>query len=549
MEESSNLFLTEGGNSFGQFFENLALTRRFWFEQTSLDEVISEAAIQIDHLDANDFQWTFAGSPYGFAMVVFRFPDIIRVSRIDPAGNLLGVTEIQTPIPLPEQMPWAQAEFSGTTLLIAYPLQSSGIPAGLYLLDLSGEVYSESPYTVPFRPVNQAIAGDDNHTFFILHSTNVGNRLTRVGREGILFERQLPFSGLEDIEWSLDTLWGLDEQQAALFGFDEDGNRVQGPVSIFPPGWTDSLLWLELRKSSNDLGAFFTNPDQPDSVHYMQIEAGPLVTPTPTPASGAPTGATESIELATGVVLDLVQIPAGTYSRGASPNDLDARPNESPSHTVNITQPFFISRTEITNGMYRLFKPNHRSAGTDRVELDADNLPVVQVSWNDANEFCEWLSRETGLEFSLPTEAEWEYACRAGTTTRRYYGDDPDNVEGCQMMNAADISTATDFNFPTIFPCDDGFRGPAPVGSFPPNSYGIHDLLGNVWEWCDDWFVTYTDSPQIDPTGPQTGFSKIIRGGSWQEGPVWVRSSIRTTFAPDQAYEALGFRVVLRRSQ
>jgi formylglycine-generating enzyme required for sulfatase activity len=181
------------------------------------------------------------------------------------------------------------------------------------------------------------------------------------------------------------------------------------------------------------------------------------------------------------------------------------------------------------------------------VDLSGDQQPVVVVTWNQAQEYCTWLSQQTGRTFSLPTEAEWEYACRAGTATRRPWGDDPNNDQTCAYANGADISSASAFSLTNGFPYNDGFSTSAPVGSFLPNAFGVYDMMGNVWEWCEDWFGAYTSVAAVDPTGPAKGYSKVVRGGSWMDGPDYLRCAFRSGLPPDQSKSNIGFRVVLRK--
>jgi formylglycine-generating enzyme required for sulfatase activity len=243
----------------------------------------------------------------------------------------------------------------------------------------------------------------------------------------------------------------------------------------------------------------------------------------------------------------LVLVPAGTFQQGSPESETGRLPNEGPRHSVTFPNPFLISKYEITNKQYRLFDPTHTSSKVLNTDLDGDRQPVVGITWSQAKDYCAWLTKQASMTFSLPTEAEWEYACRAGTDTRRYWGDDPDNNQTWKYANAADISSASaGLQFGNPFPNDDGFAGSSPVGSFLPNAYGIYDMMGNVWEWCEDWFGLYTADAAIDPSGPQRGYSKVIRGGSWQDGTDILRSAFRGGAPPDRARNYIGFRVVVR---
>jgi formylglycine-generating enzyme required for sulfatase activity len=170
---------------------------------------------------------------------------------------------------------------------------------------------------------------------------------------------------------------------------------------------------------------------------------------------------------------------------------------------------------------------------------------VVLVSWNDAKAFCEWLSRRDRRTYRLPTEAEWEYACRARSTTRYWNGDDQEGL--ARIANVADGTAKQKFSDWTTITARDGHVFTAPVGSFPANPFGLHDMHGNVWEWCADWYDSeyYENSPAADPQGPGSGSSRVLRGGSWSSAPSNGRCALRSNFTPDGRYSNDGFRLVL----
>ena len=145
---------------------------------------------------------------------------------------------------------------------------------------------------------------------------------------------------------------------------------------------------------------------------------------------------------------------------------------------------------------------------------------MVNVSWNDAVAFCKWLSRKEGKTYRLPTEAEWEYACRAGTTTRYYSGDDPETL--AKVGNVADAAVKAKFpDWKFTIKANDGYVFTAPVGKFKPNAFGLYDMHGNAWQWCADWYGPeyYAKSLADDPTGPASGNGRVLRGGSWYYRP------------------------------
>jgi formylglycine-generating enzyme required for sulfatase activity len=174
----------------------------------------------------------------------------------------------------------------------------------------------------------------------------------------------------------------------------------------------------------------------------------------------------------------------------------------------------------------------------------SDEHPVVCVSWNDAVAFCGWLSRKEGKGYRLPTEAEWEYACRAGTTTRYHSGDDPETL--AQVGNVADATAKAKFaDWTGAIADSDGYVFTAPVGRFRPNAFGLYDMHGNAWEWCADRYGEkyYAASPSDDPTGPDSGTGRVLRGGSWVVRPNFARSAVRNWSWPDDRINNFGFRL------
>ena len=158
---------------------------------------------------------------------------------------------------------------------------------------------------------------------------------------------------------------------------------------------------------------------------------------------------------------------------------------------------------------------------------------MVNVSWNDAVAFCKWLSKKEGKTYRLPTEAEWEYACRAGTTTRYYSGDDPETL--AKVGNVADAAAKAKFpDWRWTIKANDGYVFTAPVGKFKPNAFGLYDMHGNAWQWCADWYGEeyYAKSPVDDPTGPDTGDFRVLRGGFWGGWPNYTRSATRVRDFP-----------------
>lgn len=221
---------------------------------------------------------------------------------------------------------------------------------------------------------------------------------------------------------------------------------------------------------------------------------------------------------------------------------------EQPKHSVAITQPFYLGTYEVTVGQFKQFvsATNYR---TDNTWLEPDipqahNHPVIYVTWQDAQAFAKWLS-DGGL-VCLPTEAEWEYAARAGTTTRFPNGDDAEGLAAIANVADADLVAVSRMKISERISASDGFAFTAPVGQFPPNQFGIHDTIGNVHEWCQDWHGKnyYRKSADTDPQGPRGGTVRVCRGGGWYDGPRDCRVTNRGWLPPQSQYFNLGFRLV-----
>ena len=255
---------------------------------------------------------------------------------------------------------------------------------------------------------------------------------------------------------------------------------------------------------------------------------------------------------------------------GIAPSDIA---DEYPRHRVRITKAFLLSRHETTVGQFRRFtqETGYRTeAETDgkggwgynrvtqksegrRPEFNwmnpgypqTDRHPVVNVSYNDVTAYLKWLSAKEGQHYRLPTEAEWEYANRAGSQTRYSNADKPSRLN--EIARAVDVSRHQRFGHVQdleIAP-DDATAFPQQVGRLAPNAWGLYDMHGNVWEWVSDWYGEnyYAESPVEDPKGPASGEVKVRRGGGWNSFPIWLRSSFRNINTPESRCLNLGFRV------
>jgi formylglycine-generating enzyme required for sulfatase activity len=294
--------------------------------------------------------------------------------------------------------------------------------------------------------------------------------------------------------------------------------------------------------------------------------------------------------------MKFVLVPAGTFLMGSdeTPEALaKSYPqyeekrfrdifDEAPVHKVRITRAFFLGQHEVTVGQFRRFlKASGYTAESERdgtggygynVNYDpaksawgdtfegrdpkyswrnpgfpqTDDHPVLNVTWNDAVAMAAWLSKTEGKRYRLPTEAEWEYACRAGSRTRYYSGDDPQSLLG--IANGFDIDTAA--NWPEwkqyALQGHDGFAFTAPVGSFAANTMGVYDMLGNAWEWVADYYDEnyYAHSPVDDPQGPPSANVRLRRGGSWQTWAFYSRCSYRNWNSPETRYTLVGMRLL-----
>ncbi|MBE0585575.1 MAG: formylglycine-generating enzyme family protein [Desulfofustis sp.] len=253
-------------------------------------------------------------------------------------------------------------------------------------------------------------------------------------------------------------------------------------------------------------------------------------------AGGAQSAFTEPL---TG--MGFVPITGGCFQMGDSAGDGDD--NERPVHEACVAD-FSLGKYEVTNAQFRKFRPGHQSGESAGLSLDDETQPVVNVSWEDAVAFAEWLSQQAGQTFRLPTEAEWEYAVRSGTSESRFWGNNPE--EACTYANVADRTARERWAKWTTFNCDDGHAVAAPVGSFQPNGNGVYDMLGNAWEWCLDVYnyEAYAKLPKNDPVYSGSGEYRVMRGGGWSNGPLGIRSSHRVGLSPGFSHHSLGFRLV-----
>ncbi len=309
----------------------------------------------------------------------------------------------------------------------------------------------------------------------------------------------------------------------------------------------------------------------------------PTLPNVPVTANGAKT-------ISNQIGMKLVLIPAGEFQMGNTAAEVNRlvqefsdfkkeyADDEQPQHRVRISKPFYMGKFEVTKGEFAKFvaaenyeteperdgqggwgydasekkfegrKPKYTWRNTGWTPYD-DSHPVVNVTWNDAKAFCAWLSRKEGQKYRLPTEAEWEYACRAGTATRHPGGDDTPSL--ARIANIADQSTKRIPGYSESIPVasfDDGHKFTAPVGSFAANAFGLNDMIGNVWEWCEDMYDSKAYSKRsgvtTDPLATSGSEYRVLRGGFWFIPPWNTRSAYRLRGTPDNRNNNSGFRVV-----
>jgi formylglycine-generating enzyme required for sulfatase activity len=278
---------------------------------------------------------------------------------------------------------------------------------------------------------------------------------------------------------------------------------------------------------------------------------------------------------------EMVSIPPGRFTMGVPPGEEERegvpeprQGRSTPQHRVSIGHAFAIGKFDVTRAEFATFisATGYQTGDSkcvvlhkvdDRWKSDeqpgyswrdpgfpqTDQHPVVCVSWDDAKAYVAWLSRRTGYTYRLPTEAEWEYAARAGSQAPRFWGEDREQI--CAYANVADVTNASTLNAPVgaKAQCSDGYAFTAPVGSFQPNQFGLYDMLGNVWQWQEDcWNETYQGAPS-DGSAWTTGDcgKRVERGGAWDVNPRYVRSGSRIRDDSVNRNSTFGFRVVRAR--
>ncbi len=294
--------------------------------------------------------------------------------------------------------------------------------------------------------------------------------------------------------------YDLDEDALAKGYLDARGLTVRWPSG--PEKESDKLIRIPV--DGTDQQYVFVQPEDEPNAPRVQVKA-----------------TIKTVDFTNGMTMEFALIPAGEFTIN-SPSDREAEDsNASPPRTVRISKPFYMSVYEVTQ------EQHEKVTGTNPSRFKGPRRPVETVSWRDAQRFCRELSSIDGGRYRLATEAEWEYACRAGTTTAYYWGDDFDDRYGWAITNSKGATHE--------------------VGTQLPNAWGLHDMAGNAAEWCQDWYGQYdpNSAEQVDPKGPSEGVYRILRGGSWGHTRASCRSAHRNWHTPDHTYDDCGIRIVL----
>jgi formylglycine-generating enzyme required for sulfatase activity len=339
---------------------------------------------------------------------------------------------------------------------------------------------------------------------------------------------------------------------------------VPAPAPAFDPRQVDMTAWASAERVDTEAGyRAYLAQFCPGGLFCKLAEAAAarLRVASAPPSPPAPPKPTEDAARKPGDVFrdcaecpEMVVVPAGSFTMGSPPGEEGRSADEGPRHRVTIARPFAVGRLEVTRGQWARFVAAtvHETEGGCTVWTDSgwifeasrswrdpgfaqtDKHPAVCLSWSDARAYVEWLARETGESYRLLSEAQWEYVARAGTETRRYWGEDGANREGCTFANAADRTAKEQFSGWTTMDCRDGHVFTAPGGSFRANRFGLRDTLGNVSEWVEDCYrENYQDAPSDGLSWVEVDCPRrVVRSGNWYVSPEFLRSANRGSIAP-----------------
>ena len=300
----------------------------------------------------------------------------------------------------------------------------------------------------------------------------------------------------------------------------------------------DRAGWFDSGKSdgSNDASAKIPSPKTP-SDEAPSVETPPVTPSQDTtlikpPARSVPVTPVKSnapAQIANSIFMKFVLISAGTFTMG----DDDGFADEKPAHKVTITRPFYLLESEVSQGHWETVMGTTARQQRDAVDPnlsmpgEGDNLPMYFVSWDDTQCFCQGLSAQDRRRYRLSTEADWEYVCRAGSTTEYCFGDSRNVLD--------DYAWSTNNSGSMLHPVESKYA----------NRWGLYDMHGSVWEWCSDYYAAYPRADQVDPAGRLVGTKRVLRGGSWANKPQNCRSPIRLSRAANIIANDAGFRVVM----
>ena len=360
-----------------------------------------------------------------------------------------------------------------------------------------------------------------------------------------------------DLEWLVGNMEIITNPPGAEIYIENEKADEVSPANLKGIQAGERYLSVMMEGYSKQTRLVTVNPHQSTKVEFTLFEYTPTPTVTYTPEpTYTPTytpvpkewkweenGEMAVLYLRNGITMEFVLVPAGFFIMGSPGSEKTRNEDESPEHNVNIKS-FWIGKYEVTNEQYRTFKIDHNSRNFRDMSLDDPDQPAVYVNWNDATEFCRWLNSNIRGNFRLPSESEWEYACRAGTKTPWHWGDDPHKA--CEYSNIAGLESKPYLSIYATCDCNDNYVGSSPVGSFNPNDFGLFDMLGNVWEWCyDNHSENYWGAPEDGSVyESRMELRRVYRGGSWEYKMPPPRSALRNSSPPSTKLSTLGFRCV-----
>jgi formylglycine-generating enzyme required for sulfatase activity len=308
---------------------------------------------------------------------------------------------------------------------------------------------------------------------------------------------------------------------------------VGGQISSFGESWAVAMHLVDVNTSQEEKYFFRKFTGKMDDIVEVAAEGARELLglgPNSRRATGSRSAAvdptkTMTLDLGGGVKMELVLIPAGEFLMGSPDNEKVRTEGGTPQHRVKITKVFYLGKYEVTQAQWRAVM------GTSPSFFTGDNRPVEQVSWNDCQTFCQQVSTKTGRTVRLPTEAQWEYVCRAGATTQYYFGDSVSQLGQYAWYGGNSGNSGSQTH---------------DAGGKLPNAFGLYDMHGNVWEWCQDLYGAYSAGSQTDPTGPSSGSGRVLRGGSWDYYAFYAGCAYRYHDGyPGHRINISGFRVAL----